>query len=137
MIRSIWRGLVSCFWPYYIEEKKCTHIIVSLYIKELQPITTALAMIGKLFSTAAFATIYVLSAEIFPTAIRNAGMGSSSAWARVGGMISPFIADTVSFRFRSCILYGLQLNYCKKTFPFLSFQNPISHHRHCELPFPL
>ncbi|XP_076081367.1 organic cation transporter protein-like [Mytilus galloprovincialis] len=62
--------------------------------KDLQPLTTALAMIGKLFSTAAFATIYVISAEVFPTAIRNAGMGSSSCWARVGGMISPFIADT-------------------------------------------
>ncbi|CAG2257563.1 OCTN [Mytilus edulis] len=66
---------------------------------DLQPLTTALAMIGKLFSTAAFATIYVISAEVFPTAIRNAGMGSSSCWARVGGMISPFIADTV------CTLY--------------------------------
>lgn len=52
-------------------------------------------MLGKLFATAAFATIYIISAELFPTAIRNAGMGSSSLWARVGGMISPFIADTV------------------------------------------
>ncbi|XP_061177443.1 organic cation transporter protein-like [Saccostrea echinata] len=62
--------------------------------KDLQILTTALAMVGKMFATAAFATIYVLSAELFPTAIRNAGMGSSSCWARVGGMISPFIADT-------------------------------------------
>lgn len=62
--------------------------------EDLQYLTTALAMLGKLFATAAFATIYVLSAELFPTAIRNIGMGSSSCWARVGGMISPFIADT-------------------------------------------
>ncbi|XP_076081366.1 organic cation transporter protein-like [Mytilus galloprovincialis] len=62
--------------------------------KDLQSLTTALAMLGKLFATAAFATIYIISAELFPTAIRNAGMGSSSLWARVGGMISPFIADT-------------------------------------------
>ncbi|XP_076081369.1 organic cation transporter protein-like [Mytilus galloprovincialis] len=62
--------------------------------KELQYLTTALALVGKLFSTAAFATIYVISAEVFPTAIRNTGMGLSSCWARVGGMISPFIADT-------------------------------------------
>ncbi|CAG2257565.1 OCTN [Mytilus edulis] len=61
---------------------------------DLQSLTTALAMLGKLFATAAFATIYIISAELFPTAIRNAGMGSSSLWARVGGMISPFIADT-------------------------------------------
>ena len=62
----------------------------------MQYLTTALAMLGKLFATAGLITIYVLSAELFPTAIRNVGMGSSSSWARVGGMIFPFIADTVS-----------------------------------------
>ncbi|CAG2257564.1 OCTN [Mytilus edulis] len=62
--------------------------------KDLQPLTTTLALLGKLFSTAGFATIYIISAEVFPTVIRNAGMGSSSVWARVGGMISPYIADT-------------------------------------------
>lgn len=80
---------------YKILNKMLVHHVTYLFT-DLQILTTALAMLGKLFSTAAFATIYVISAEIFPTAIRNAGMGSSSLWARVGGMISPFIADTVS-----------------------------------------
>ena len=62
----------------------------------LQPITVALAMLGKIGIAAAFAVIYVWSAEIFPTVVRNAGMGSSSAFARVGGMVSPYIADIVS-----------------------------------------
>ena len=62
----------------------------------MQYLTTALAMLGKLFAAAGSVTIYVLSAELFPTAIRNVGMGSSSSWGRVGGMIFPFIADTVS-----------------------------------------
>ena len=76
----------------------CLFIILSSW-PDLQYLTTALAMLGKLFATAAFATIYVLSAELFPTAIRNVGMGSSSFWARVGGMISPLIADTVSWTY--------------------------------------
>ncbi|XP_078339711.1 organic cation transporter protein-like isoform X3 [Crassostrea virginica] len=62
--------------------------------QDLQYLTTALAMLGKLFAAAGSVTIYVLSAELFPTAIRNVGMGSSSSWGRVGGMIFPFIADT-------------------------------------------
>lgn len=70
-------------------------MIVCFFI-DLQPLTTTLALLGKLFSTAGFATIYIISAEVFPTVIRNAGMGSSSVWARVGGMISPYIADTVN-----------------------------------------
>merc|ERR1712098_134102 len=31
--------------------------------------------------------------EIFPTRVRNTGLGSSSFWARVGPMIAPFIVD--------------------------------------------
>lgn len=33
----------------------------------------------------------VLSGEIFPTAIRNSGMGLVSVAARIGGMLAPFI----------------------------------------------
>ena len=47
--------------------------------------------------SAAFAVIYVWSAELFPTMVRNSGMGSSSMMARVGGMICPYIADLVFF----------------------------------------
>ncbi|KAK3098634.1 hypothetical protein FSP39_021403 [Pinctada imbricata] len=61
--------------------------------KDIQAVTTALAMVGKCGATAAFATIYVFAAELFPTVVRNAGMGASSCCARIGGMISPFIAD--------------------------------------------
>lgn len=64
-------------------------------IPDLQPITVTLAMVGKVGIAAAFAVIYVWSAEIYPTVVRNAGMGASSAFARIGGMISPYIADIV------------------------------------------
>ena len=55
-----------------------------------------LANIGKFGISAAFAVIYVWSAELFPTMVRNSGMGSSSMMARVGGMVCPYIADLVS-----------------------------------------
>ncbi|XP_060600295.1 organic cation transporter protein-like [Ruditapes philippinarum] len=54
----------------------------------------ALTMVGKLCITGAFGAVYVLSAEIYPTVIRNTGMGSSSAVARVGSMIAPYIAKS-------------------------------------------
>ena len=68
-------------------------------ISELQPITTTLAMIGKLGSAAAFAIIYIFSAELFPTVVRNAGMGASSCCARMGGIIAPYVADSVRMIF--------------------------------------
>ena len=62
----------------------------------LNPLLITLALIGKSCITGAFGTVYVLSAETYPTVVRNAGMGSSSAVARVGSMLSPYIAKTVS-----------------------------------------
>ena len=52
-------------------------------------------MIGKLGSAAAFAVIYVFSAELYPTVVRNAGMGASSCCARIGGILAPYVADSV------------------------------------------
>ncbi|XP_061193497.1 organic cation transporter protein-like isoform X1 [Saccostrea echinata] len=70
-------------------------IFTVLYIgKSHQMYTTViLAMIGKIGAAAAFAVIYVWSAELYPTVVRNVAMGASSSCARIGGMASPYIAD--------------------------------------------
>lgn len=49
------------------------------------------ALIGRFFISASFAVLYVYSAELFPTVVRNVGMGISSLSARLGGMVAPFI----------------------------------------------
>ena len=64
---------------------------------EFQWLTTTLAMIGKIGASAGFSVVYQFSAELYPTVVRNAGMGSSSCMARVGGMVAPYIADFVRF----------------------------------------
>ena len=53
-------------------------------------------MIGKCAISASFAIIYVFSAELFPTVIRNVAMGMCAMFARFGGIIAPVIADLVS-----------------------------------------
>lgn len=50
-----------------------------------------LAMIGKLAITASYGTIYIFSAEQFPTVIRNVALGAASTSARVGGILAPYI----------------------------------------------
>lgn len=49
------------------------------------------SMTGKFFNAASFNTVYIYSAEIFPTVVRNVGVGSSSTWARIGALTAPFI----------------------------------------------
>ena len=56
-------------------------------------ITLVLSLIGKFGASAAFAIIFVYSAELFPTVMRNSGIGLSSFSARIGGVCAPYIAD--------------------------------------------
>ena len=52
-------------------------------------------MLGKAFGSGVFSLIYVYSAELFPTGLRNVGLGSSSTVARIGGLLQPQMALTV------------------------------------------
>ena len=52
-----------------------------------------LGMIGKLFITAAFNSVYVLSVEIYPTVVRSQAMGMLSVVSRLGAATSPWIAQ--------------------------------------------
>jgi len=52
---------------------------------------TVLAQIGRFAITGSFSMVFVYAVEIYPTAVRNVGLGSSSTWARVGGVIAPYI----------------------------------------------
>ncbi|KAK6180247.1 hypothetical protein SNE40_012436 [Patella caerulea] len=48
------------------------------------------SLVGKFAVTASFNCLFVLTPELFPTNMRNAGIGVASAVARVGGMLSPY-----------------------------------------------
>ena len=61
----------------------------------LQPLTVALATIGKMGSAAGFAVVYILSVELYPTVVRNAALGFGSAFARIGSMMAPYCAAVV------------------------------------------
>merc|ERR1712126_378946 len=53
---------------------------------------TAIALFGKLFAAGNFSVVYMYTAEIYPTVIRNTAIGSCSMVARIGGISAPYIA---------------------------------------------
>ncbi|XP_037549538.1 solute carrier family 22 member 13 [Nematolebias whitei] len=54
-------------------------------------ILTGLAMVGKFGITGSFAVIYVYTAELFPTVVRQTGIGVCGMFARLGGVLAPII----------------------------------------------
>ncbi|XP_014390878.1 PREDICTED: solute carrier family 22 member 7 isoform X5 [Myotis brandtii] len=51
--------------------------------------STALAVTGKGFSEAAFTTVYLFTSELYPTVLRQTGMGLTALVGRLGGSLAP------------------------------------------------
>lgn len=72
--------------------------LITLYIFFLlllspafQSIALALEMTGKFGFTMAFSIVYIYTAEIYPTVLRNVGMGMCSSAARIGSITAPYV----------------------------------------------
>ncbi|NXY18788.1 S226B protein, partial [Atrichornis clamosus] len=58
---------------------------------ELPTLRMALAVVGKGSLAASFNCAYIFTGELFPTVIRQTGMGLGGTMARVGGMVAPLV----------------------------------------------
>lgn len=54
---------------------------------------TGLFLAGKFGASASFAIVYLYTAELYPTVIRNSALGSASMVARIGGIAAPLLAS--------------------------------------------
>ena len=84
-------------------------LTITIFVPEdLNSLIIALSMIGKLAITTSYGVIYIYTAELFPTVIRNAGVGTSSLCARIGGIICPYINMLIdTWRPLPLIIYGI------------------------------
>jgi len=76
------------FWCFMISGVAC---IVSGLL-ETGPLRTGLALAGKMFAAGNFSVIYMYTAELYPTVIRNTAIGACSNTARLGGILAPPLA---------------------------------------------
>lgn len=66
--------------------------LLSIFIPhECTTMRMALNLVGKFGVTASLSVIYIYTAEVFPTVIRQNGIGMGSTCARVGGVLAPVV----------------------------------------------
>ncbi|XP_035382548.1 solute carrier family 22 member 13b isoform X1 [Electrophorus electricus] len=58
---------------------------------EFPVVVTVIAVIGKFSLAASFSIVYVYTAELYPTVVRQNGIGLNSMCARVAGILAPLI----------------------------------------------
>lgn len=75
-------GGVFCMAMMFVDkDKNDAHKLASII----------LPLAGKFALTGGYGGIYVYSAELFPTVMRNSGIGMCSAIARIGGIAAPIV----------------------------------------------
>ncbi|XP_056869271.1 solute carrier family 22 member 13-like isoform X2 [Takifugu flavidus] len=66
-------------------------LLVLVVPKDLPVVVTVIAVLGKYFVSAAFTTAFVYTAELYPTVLRQNGLGVNSVCARVAGILTPLV----------------------------------------------
>ncbi|NXS10436.1 S226A protein, partial [Neodrepanis coruscans] len=75
---------------------------------ELRTLRTALAVFGKGSLAASFNCVYLYTGELYPTVIRQTGMGLVNTMARLGGMVAPLVKMSgETFPALPGLIYGL------------------------------
>lgn len=77
---SQWQGTLGWAFSYFLPFAS----------PDLSYLTIVLVMVGKFGITAAFSMAYVYTAELYPTVVRNMGVGVSSTASRLGSIVSPY-----------------------------------------------
>lgn len=74
-----------------------------------------LASLGVVGMAISFPTIYLYSGEVFPTVVRNVGVGLGSIAARSGSIIAPYIATMVIYSIYYNVHYMYNALFIMKT----------------------
>ncbi|XP_059811422.1 solute carrier family 22 member 6-A-like isoform X1 [Hypanus sabinus] len=84
-----------------------TILVNSMIPKDLQNVRTSLAALGKGCLSASFTCCYLYVTELYPTVVRQTGMGLVGTMARVGAMVAPIIRLTGDYiPFLPSLIYG-------------------------------
>ncbi|KNA24583.1 hypothetical protein SOVF_014400 [Spinacia oleracea] len=70
----------------------CFAFLIPLVVPRSETITTVLMFGSRASIMGTWTTAFIFAPEIYPTSVRNTGLGTASSMARIGGMVSPVVA---------------------------------------------
>ncbi|XP_059000991.1 organic anion transporter 3 [Mustela lutreola] len=74
---------------------------------DLPTLRTVLAVFGKGCLSSSFSCLFLYTTELYPTVIRQTGMGVSNMWTRVGSMSAPLVKITGELQpFIPSVIFG-------------------------------
>ncbi|XP_032215146.1 solute carrier family 22 member 8 isoform X2 [Mustela erminea] len=74
---------------------------------DLPTLRTVLAVFGKGCLSSSFSCLFLYTTELYPTVIRQTGMGISNMWTRVGSMSAPLVKITGELQpFIPSVIFG-------------------------------
>uniref|UniRef100_A0A3B5QJD9 Solute carrier family 22 member 13b n=1 Tax=Xiphophorus maculatus TaxID=8083 RepID=A0A3B5QJD9_XIPMA len=83
-------------------------LVATAVPRALPVVVTVIAMMGKFSAAAAFSTVYVYTAELYPTDIRHSGMSVNSMCAGVAGILSPLVRLLQAYHYSiPMVVYGI------------------------------
>ncbi|TKS87702.1 Solute carrier family 22 member 13 [Collichthys lucidus] len=83
-------------------------IVIQTSVMDLPVVVTTMAVLGKFAATASFITAYVYTAELYPTILRQNGVGLNSMCARVAGILVPLIRLLEVYHYTiPMLIYGI------------------------------
>ncbi|KAK9959796.1 hypothetical protein ABG768_009897 [Culter alburnus] len=88
-------------------------LVINIFIpKDKSVVRTVIAVLGKGCSATSFGTVILYSSELYPTVLRQNGMGYNSFVARLGVSVAPLIllSDDIWSYFSQVILSSLALS---------------------------
>ncbi|XP_004449273.2 organic anion transporter 3 [Dasypus novemcinctus] len=68
-----------------------TILALTFVPSDMQILRTVLAVVGKGCLASSFNCLFLYTSELYPTVIRQTGLGLSNLWTRVGSMVSPLV----------------------------------------------
>merc|ERR1712241_1319209 len=82
---------LNLFYTQFILGSCC--IVLAFLPKSYYTAITCFYLIGKCFSGAAFLLVWLITAEMYPTNLRNQAVGACSTASRVFGLLAPFAGN--------------------------------------------